>query len=190
MARTRDPNVDDAITMSTLALLEEQGFGAMTVEAVAERAGVGKPAIYRRFAGKAALVAAVIAQQLPNLVVPDVGDTRAELWEAMAKGLPPDGSSYVRLIGGLIAEEQRHPELIEAFRTKLLFPRRTVVISLIERGQCRGDIRADLDPEFVLDSMAGAFLARAFAGLGIGLSWRKRAFESWWTSMTERSEDD
>ena len=67
----------------------------MTIEAVAAAAGVGKPAIYRRHADKAALVAAVIAGQLPVLTVPDLGDTRAELWQAVELGFPEDGAAYV-----------------------------------------------------------------------------------------------
>ncbi len=87
----------------------------MTIEGVAKTAGVGKPAIYRRFSDKAGLVAHVmISRQLPVLESPDLGDTRAELSGAVEQGLPNDGPAYVGLIGGLIAEQDRHPELIEA----------------------------------------------------------------------------
>lgn len=135
MARPRDPKVDEAIVTATVALLGERGFGSMTVEAVADRAGVGKPAIYRRFADKAALVEAVISWQPLEPELPDRGDTRAELWEAVRKGLPTDGAGYLRLVGGLVAEEERHPELIAALRAHLLLPRRAIVIGLIARGR-------------------------------------------------------
>jgi AcrR family transcriptional regulator len=85
------------------------GFARMSIEAVAEAAGVGKPAIYRRFANKAELVAHVISRQLPVLESPDLGDSRAELWRAVEQGLPHDGPAYVRLIGGLIAEQTATP---------------------------------------------------------------------------------
>ena len=58
------------------------------MEAVASVAGVGKPAIYRRFRDKAELVATVIDGQLPQLELPDVGDTRAELWSGVERRLP------------------------------------------------------------------------------------------------------
>ena len=112
MPRPLDPNVGDAIAGATLRLLAERGFAATTMDAVAAEAGVGKPAIYRRFRDKAALVADVISRQLPVLEAQDLGDTRAELWQAF-HGMPRDGPSYLRLIGGLIAEQERHPELIE-----------------------------------------------------------------------------
>ena len=186
MVRTLDPSVDDAIVAAALALLVEHGFARMTIEAVATAAGVGKPAVYRRFSDKASLVAHVISRQLPALEPPDLGDSRAELWRAVQQGLPADGPSYVGLIGGLIAEQDRHPELIDAFRQSILLPRRAIVRVIIERGQARGDIRRDIDPETALELMAGPFLARVFAGLDTGPRWRTAAFETWWEILRER----
>ncbi len=186
MVRTLDPGVDDAIAAAALALLGERGFARMTIEAVAEAAGVGKPAIYRRFNDKASLVAHVISRQLPVLEPPDLGGSRAELWRAVEQGLPADGSAYVGLIGGLIAEQDRHPEMIEAFRQTILLPRRAIVRSIIERGQARSEIRRDIDPEMALELMAGPFLARVFAGLDTGPDWRRTAFETWWEILRER----
>jgi len=185
MVRTLDPGVDDAIAAAALALLTERGFARMTIEAVAEAAGVGKPAIYRRFSDKAGLVAHVISRQLPVLEPPDLGDSRAELWGAVEHGLPADGPAYVGLIGGLIAEQDCHPELIEAFRRYVLIPRRATVRSIIERGQARGDVRGDIDPDAALELMAGPFLARVFAGLDTGRRWRRAAFETWWEILRE-----
>jgi AcrR family transcriptional regulator len=158
----------------------------MSMEAVAGSAGVGKPAIYRRFPDKAALVAAVIDEQLPALEAPDLGDTRAELRQALEHGLPADGAGYVGLIGGLIAEQDRHPELIAAFRRSVLLPRRAIVQSLIERGQARGDLRTDIEAEAALDLLAGPFLARVFAGADTGPRWRAHAFATWWAIVEER----
>jgi AcrR family transcriptional regulator len=187
VARPLDPTVDRAITAATTDLLRERGFARMSMEAVATAAGVGKPAIYRRYRDKAELVASVIAAQLPSMDVPDLGDTRAELWQAVEQGFPADGAAYVGLIGGLISEQERHPELIEAFRRSVLLPRRAVGLALIERGQARGDIRDDVDPVAALDLFAGPFLARVFAGLDTGPEWRRAAFDTWWVLITERN---
>jgi AcrR family transcriptional regulator len=187
MARPLDPDIDEAIEAATLALLSERGFARMSMEAIAAAAKVGKPAIYRRFPDKAALVADVIAGRLPALDPPDLGDTRAELWQAVQQGFPTDGEAYVGLIGGLIAEHDRHPELIEAFRRSVLSPRRTTVRKLIERGQARGDLRRDVDAVAALDLLAGPFLARVFAGEDTGPRWRRKAFDTWWELISERN---
>jgi AcrR family transcriptional regulator len=185
VARPHDPQVTEAIEEAALALLVEDGFAQMSMEAVASRAGVGKPAIYRRFRDKSDLVTAVIARRLPALEVPDLDDTRAELWQAM-RGLPVDGAGYVGLIGGLMAEQRREPALIEAFRRNVLLPRRAAVRAAIERGQARGDVRGDLRAEDALDLLAGPFLARIFAGASTGPAWRRRYFALWWDTVRER----
>ena len=87
MPRPLDPNVGDAIAGATLRLLAQRGFAATTMDAVAAEAGVGKPAIYRRFRDKAALVADVISRQLPVLEAQDLDgeDVRLELDELPAR---------------------------------------------------------------------------------------------------------
>ena len=181
MARPLDPTIDRAITEATLTLLQERGFARMSMEAVASVAGVGKPAIYRRFRDKAELVATVIEGQLPQIELPDVGDTRAELWMGVDRGFPADAPGYVGLIGGLIAEQERHPELIEAFRRNVLLPRRAIAQAAIERGQARGDIRADI-PSDGGDGPAGRPPARPrVRGEDTGPQWREQAFDTWWS---------
>jgi AcrR family transcriptional regulator len=190
VARTLDTRVDDAIARATLKLLTQHGFARLTVEGIAKTAGVGKPAIYRRFGDKTAVVTHLICTHLPELELPDLSDARAELWLAVERGLPADGPSYVGLIGGLIAEQDRHPELIDSFRRHVLLPRRAVVRVVIERGQARRQIRSDLDPDEAIDLMAGPFLARVFAGLDTGPDWRLAAFATWWEFLRNRSADD
>ncbi len=54
--RPRSPAVDQSILEAALALLVEQGYGGMSMEGIASRAGVGKAAIYRRWPSKAAVI--------------------------------------------------------------------------------------------------------------------------------------
>jgi AcrR family transcriptional regulator len=184
MPRPRDQNVTDAAHEATLRLLGEVGYAGMSMERVAREAGVGKPALYRRYRDKAELVVgAILATELEPMEDVDLGDTLEEMRAAMA-GLPPDAAGYLALIGGLIAEHHRHPELIETFRTTLLLPRRAVVIAVIERGQGRGDIRADADAEMLLDLFAGPLLARGFAARDTGPEWRERHLALWWNLVS------
>jgi AcrR family transcriptional regulator len=181
--RPRDPAITQAITATARRLLAEEGFARMSVERLAAEAGVGKPAIYRRFRTKAEVVAAAIAEELPTLDVPDLGDTQAEARTLWASGLPIDGLPYVSLIGGLLVEHRRHPELIKAFRDNVLLPRREVGRVVVARGQERGDIRPELDPILVVDSLVGPYFARVIAGLETTVEWREHAFEMWWENV-------
>ena len=178
--RPRDPEVTDAILGAALRLLAEEGFPRMTMESVAKAAGVGKPAVYRRFRDKADLVAAAFASVLHVVDPPDLGDTRAELDVLFRQLVPPDPEGWVGFMGGLFAEHRRHPEVVEAFRRGVLLPRRAAARRAVERGQARGDLRADLDPEVLLDFMVGPGVARILAGGSLDGEWRELGIRLWW----------
>jgi AcrR family transcriptional regulator len=172
--------VTDAILGAALRLLAEEGFPRMTMESVAKAAGVGKPAVYRRFRDKADLVAAAFASVLHVVDPPDLGDTRAELDVLFRQLVPPDPEGWVGFVGGLFAEHRRHPEVVEAFRRGVLLPRRAAARRAVERGQARGDLRGDLEAEVLLDFMVGPGLARILAGGSIDEEWRERGIGLWW----------
>jgi AcrR family transcriptional regulator len=150
------------------------------MDAVAKAAGVGKPAVYRRFEDKADLVAQAFASVLHVVEPPDLGDTRAELRLLSRQMIPPDPERWIGFLGGMFAEHRRHPEVVEAFRRGVLLPRRAAARRMVERGQARGEVRSDLDPELLLDYIAGPAIAHVLAGGVIDDAWRDRALALWW----------
>jgi AcrR family transcriptional regulator len=82
--RPRSPEADRAILATTLKLLVEQGYDAMSIESVAATAGVGKTTIYRRYPGKRELVVAAVLSLASTFdLPPDSGSTRADLLVVM-----------------------------------------------------------------------------------------------------------
>ncbi|OHV31710.1 MULTISPECIES: TetR/AcrR family transcriptional regulator [Pseudofrankia] len=77
--RPRDPQVDERIRQATLELLSEKGFADTTIAAVARRAGVGAPAIYRRWPSRTAMIENAIFPGFDRLVVRPTGDLRRDL---------------------------------------------------------------------------------------------------------------
>jgi AcrR family transcriptional regulator len=188
MARPQDPKITEAILAATVALLAESSVAQLSMAAIAERAGVGKPAIYRRFASKEEVVMAAVAGALPELSAPAPAAEPKRRFRAMIDAaLPADGDGYVALIGGLMAEHRTHPELIEAFRETILLPRREIAQVAIRQAQERGELRPDVDPEHAVDILGGPFLARVFAGADVGPEWRDRLFEAWWEVVQPRT---
>src|SRR4051794_33161402 len=87
VGRPRDQRAEGAILDATVALVGEVGFGNLTVDAVAARAGVGKATIYRRWASKEELVIAAVTCLRHGVEAPDTGsvvDDLAGYWGAMA----------------------------------------------------------------------------------------------------------
>src|SRR3954464_8140062 len=77
--RPRDPRADRAIVAATLELIAAVGVSDFRMEDVAARAGVGKAAIYRRYASKDELVTAAVAALVSEIDVPDTGSARGGL---------------------------------------------------------------------------------------------------------------
>ena len=79
--RPRDPRRREAILAAAIALVAEVGYDRMTVDALAARAGVSKPTIYRRWPGGKAeiIVDAIRAERADGAALPDTGSLRGDL---------------------------------------------------------------------------------------------------------------
>ncbi len=164
--RPRDPEVDQAILQTTLKLLTEYGYAGLSVERVAAEAGVGKTTIYRRYATKEELVAAAVGALKDELgPPPDTGDTLNYIVEMLVRSLEmlERGPGFA-MIGALLVEERRNPGLIELFRERIIRPRRDDVITMLQRGVRRGQIRSDADLEVAAHAILGSILANHILG--------------------------
>ena len=165
--RPRSAEVDEAILSAAVELLADVGYGAMSMEAVAARAGVSKASLYRRWPGKPQLVTDTLRSVVDQVPVPDTGDVRSDL-VAMAGSISHalGDSPLGRVAAGMSGEFARNPELAEDFRQRFLQPRRRMVADVLRRGVERGELRADLDLELVLDVLAGALYYRTHVSGG------------------------
>ena len=75
----RNPESEKAILKAAADLLEEEGLGKFSIEAVARRARAGKPTIYRWWPDKTALLLAVYAELKDELVLPDTGSLEGDI---------------------------------------------------------------------------------------------------------------
>jgi len=149
--RPRDPGIDAAVLRACLAVLEDDGYGRLTVEEVARRAATTKPAIYRRWPSRQHLVLAALGRRLGEVPVPDTGCTLCDLDECMKVFLAAFDRLPPGVIGPLLADCAGDPELHKAFMTTLFDPPRAAVRQTLARAHARGDLRDDVDRELVLD---------------------------------------
>lgn len=166
-----------AIFQATLELLAEHGYERLTVEGVAEKAGVNKTTIYRWWPSKAALLGAALTRGAPlELTAPDTGSLRGDLEEivrALAGLLttPPASDIAVAALGAATG----NPELAQhtrAFFADRLARERPV----FDRATARGELPPDADPMLLVDLLAGAVWVRAvFRGLPLEDDFPERA---------------
>jgi AcrR family transcriptional regulator len=136
------------------------------MEHVATRAGVSKATIYRHWSSKQALAQEVLVElATPFLVVPDVGDTRAELLATVLAPLRAlTESDFGPVIQALLSEIARDPRISEPFQAAVVQVRRNEVARVLARGIRRGDLRPDLQPEVATEMLIGPLYFRLMFG--------------------------
>jgi AcrR family transcriptional regulator len=146
---------DRAILETARAQLVERGYAGMSIAGIAEGARVGRPTVYRRYRDKADVVAAAIEFMPAPAAPPDTGYARTDLLALL------DGAARsidLSLVGTLLVEEPRHPELMERFRDRTLRPYVRLIAEALDRGRRRGDVRDGVDPVIAAEVVLGAFL--------------------------------
>lgn len=170
--RPRSAAADYAILRATLDLLIAMGYARMSISEVAKAAGVAKTTIYRRYKNKQELVSAALLSIVLEPSPPGTtGDIHTDLTENLKHGLTFVSAGGASLIGTLLVEERRNPELINFFRKKIFFPRRARIEEILKKGMQRGEVRPDINVEAVIDSLLGPILVRHLDGLPQSEEW-------------------
>ena len=159
--RPRSEQAHQAIVEATLTLLDEGGYTALTIEAVAERAGVGKTTIYRRWPSKLELVVEAISELRPPGPPEDTGSLAGD-FAAFARGQVSRvaRTALPRIAPRLISEAVSDPELHAAVMSDVIEPVRDALRTVLRRGVERGELRPDLDLELATDLVHGTVIYR------------------------------
>lgn len=149
--------ITSAIRAAVVQELAAVGYGRLSMEAVARRAGVGKAAIYRRWSSKLELVLEIVSSAVgPALPVPDTGSLRGDIelvLRVAAKALRHPLASQI--IPDLLAEAARNEQIEQTLRATLRANQRGIGEQLIDRAVRRGEMAAGMDPDEVVDLVVG-----------------------------------
>jgi AcrR family transcriptional regulator len=161
LGRPRDPRLDAAIVDATLQLLSEGGYNALTMEAVATLAGVGKATLYRRWSGKEQLVVDAVATLSETPEVVEGASVRDELVARLeAVRRKSDSSLAGKIFPRLVSAGADNPELLRSYRAQVLAPRRAAFVSALRRGVEQGLVRPDVDLDHAVDLLIGPMAYR------------------------------
>jgi AcrR family transcriptional regulator len=159
VGRPRDPAVQEAILRATAAALSESGYARLTIEGVAQRAGVTRKSIYRRWPTKLELVTELFRTASRSAPLPDTGSLRGDLiglYRLYAKSLATPGGP---IIPALVSESMFNEELAAIISTYNNV-RRSHLIRLFERAVARGEMVAPKNPDIFIDAISGFFWFR------------------------------
>lgn len=182
--RPRSPDIDRAVLDVTLRHLADPGFGRMSLEAIAAEAGVGRAALYRRWSDKAALATAALEHLRVSESPATTGDTRRDLI-AQLERVRRFHTQYrgMAMVGALLSEEDRHPELLARFRQRVVAPRREELRAVLAAGQAQGDVGAAVDLDVAAAALVGTFYARYLAGERFPPRWSERVVDALWPAL-------
>ncbi|MBP1161901.1 MULTISPECIES: TetR/AcrR family transcriptional regulator [unclassified Rhodococcus (in: high G+C Gram-positive bacteria)] len=159
----RNPAIDAAVLEATRQLLVEKGYAGTSIDAIATLAGVGRPAIYRRWPSKAHIVNEAIypvldAEEGADLTELGTEGTIADQIRALVQGaVALFASPATRAAApGLMSEVRTNGELREVLVVRQLAGVRVVLKRRLEAARERGEIRDGVDADTLLDIMAGA----------------------------------
>lgn len=158
--RPRSERATRAILAAVVDALAEDGFEGLTIEGVAERGGVGKTTIYRRWRSKEALVRAAVEAFVSEIAVPDTGSVREDLLTLEREAVRVYRGKPGRLMPGLVSAMARHPDLAKSVRRDFLRTRRGALRRVLVRGIERGELKEGIDLELALDFLGGPLFYR------------------------------
>ncbi|MDH4440447.1 MAG: TetR/AcrR family transcriptional regulator [Rhizobium sp.] len=159
----RNPASEAAILDAAEDILREGGLSAFSIEAVARRAKAGKPTIYRWWPSKAALLLDVYHRQKGESFYPDTGETREDLRHFLETLLGFWRESGGDIFRSIIASAQSEPDALAALRDYAVTRCRASSV-ILQRGQARGEIRADLDATLVMELFSSFCWNRLLTG--------------------------
>ncbi|MDT0276327.1 TetR/AcrR family transcriptional regulator [Blastococcus goldschmidtiae] len=162
--RPRDPSRDGVIRAAILRLLADVGYGALTMDAVAAEAGVGKATIYRRWRTKEELVVDTVSDlNAEQASTPDTGSLEGDLRQLLRSMVALVNGPAGAAIQALLSSMQHQPALAAAFRAGPLAAWQTAFRETWARAEQRGDLPAGLVGTPVTDAIGAPLVQRWLA---------------------------
>lgn len=152
--RSGSADAHAAIMDAVHELLQEKSARDLTMEAIAKRAGVGKPTLYKWWPSKAALIFAMFHERLVGKQEAPHAATSEEVIRAKMRHLiAAFNGLFGKVMADLIAEGQSDPSILRELYDRHIGIRRASTIADIERGKTTGEFPADVNAELLVDAI-------------------------------------
>jgi AcrR family transcriptional regulator len=148
VTRRRGEELEAALLDAAWDELQAAGYQAMTMEAVADRAGTSRAVLYRRWPKKAELVVAALRRRRPMLSgeVPDTGSLRGDVVALLTRMSTRLAKTGPEMLYGLLGDYLSDAELFDRLRSDVLTIGADVITTMLKRGAERGEARFDVSP--------------------------------------------
>ena len=157
--RPRSKRSHQAILTATREILVEFGVHGLSIEGVAEKAGVGKTTTYRHWISKEDLIAEAFGSIADEIEIPDTGNAINDLTTVLNGmiGVANDATQSPAAFKKILAGLMESPALLNVYKKQFIVPRRNALKQIIEKGIDRGQIRKDIDIDPLIDIVGGSY---------------------------------
>lgn len=158
--RPRSAEVEPAVLAATLEVAREVGITRLSMDDVADRAGVSKATIYRRWPSKEQLVLDALRSAVNPIDDVDTGSLRGDLEHYLGELARRYRTGAMSDVLPHLIEVACHDENVRSSLDGYVQSRRIPLRAIIERGRARGEVRGAVEVEALIDSILGAIIYR------------------------------
>jgi AcrR family transcriptional regulator len=141
-------------------LLETEGLASVTFGRVSRESGVSRTTLYRHWSSPSELISEAWATVAPSNRVPhtdDLDDDLVAVFRAVRDVV--ESSTMRRSLPALLVAAQRDP-VISSLHTQFVRDRRQPIVDRLRAAIASGQVRADADPEMLVDLLSGPIFYR------------------------------
>ncbi len=145
-------------------LIERDGYGRLTIEAIAQQASVSKQTIYRWWSSKAEVVLEALNEAAAIVApTPDTGALATDVRTLLRSTIEGARGVNTPILAALMAEAQLDETFAQSFRSGFLARRRKVLLEVLQRARTRGEVGPSVDIDFLVEIVFGALWYRILA---------------------------
>ena len=160
VSRPRDPTIDTRILAAVRSIAAEAGVESVTMEGVAQLAGVSRPTVYRRWPSRAALLFEAQTNASVASGLPDTGSLTTDLTLAVTQLCTTMAAMERTVAAEQLAAMATSAEFADHVCERRWRPDRDVVMVMWERARARGEVRDDIDGADVIDDIVATCMFR------------------------------
>ncbi|WP_421900649.1 TetR/AcrR family transcriptional regulator [Maridesulfovibrio sp.] len=166
--RPRSEKAQQAVLNATYELLNENGGKKLTIEAIAQKAGVGKPTIYRWWPSLADIVLEAVLSQADNKIpIPPYESLQTSLRQFLHKSMESINEGDGANLRYLMSLAQQDDSFRDRFRENFVLKRQAILKSILEQAVEANEISSTQDLDILVDILFGAMWYRLLIGHGI-----------------------
>ena len=145
-----------AIMDAVYELLKVKSARDLTMDAIAKKANVGKPTLYKWWPSKAALIMAMFHERIAShSEAPAAATAEEAIRTKMRRLIREVNGLFGKVVADLIAEGQSDPAILQEFYELHGSHRRAPAVADIERGKLAGEFSTDTNAELLVDAIFG-----------------------------------